>query len=553
MQPTVADVLALPEVREGRPEVLAGHDQLDREVRWAHMSELADVATLLSGGELVLTTGIALPEDAQDVVHYVEDLVEADASGLLVELGRRYATLPEPLVRAARRLHLPLVALHREARFVAITEAVHALVLTGQLRELQASDLVHRTFTALTLEGAPPAEILRTVTQLTGAPVVLENLARQVLVADEGNRPRAEVLRDWEARSRRAPTPDRTAVTGPEGWLVAAVGARGEIWGRLVLLDQHRARSQPVIVLERAAAALALHRMVERDQASLERQAHRSLLSDIIGSGGSMEADVHARAEALGVRLNRRALVPLVVRCEAGDDSGLSAPARDREIAEAVSNTLRLAGHCAIVATLRAGETGLLLALDTPGARRRALDGLVPLVHRSLRASGATGHVGVGSTVTSVADVRRSFAEATQVAEAARGLTSSPKPYYELPDVRLRGLVHLLRDDPRLQSFVERELGPLHEHDQRTRGDLAEALRAFLENGRNKSAAADAFRLSRPSFYQRLERIEQVLSVDLDDVDACLSLHVALVALESMRGQAPRGAARDGVPPARRP
>jgi purine catabolism regulator len=134
------------------------------------------------------------------------------------------------------------------------------------------------------------------------------------------------------------------------------------------------------------------------------------------------------------------------------------------------------------------------------------------------------------------------------VAEAARGLPSSSKPYYELPDVRLRGLVYLLRDDPRLQSFVERELGPLLEHDQRTRGDLADALRVFLDSGRNKSAAADAFRLSRPSFYQRLERIEQVLSVDLDDVDACLSLHVALIALESLRGTTPDGATR-----ARRP
>ena len=31
-------------------------------------------------------------------------------------------------------------------------------------------------------------------------------------------------------------------------------------------------------------------------------------------------------------------------------------------------------------------------------------------------------------------------------------------PYFRLPDLRLRGLLHLLRDDPRVQAFAEREL-----------------------------------------------------------------------------------------------
>jgi hypothetical protein len=38
-------------------------------VRWVHVSELADIATLLRGGELVLTTGIALPSAAANALH----------------------------------------------------------------------------------------------------------------------------------------------------------------------------------------------------------------------------------------------------------------------------------------------------------------------------------------------------------------------------------------------------------------------------------------------------------------------------------------------------
>ena len=57
----------------------------------------------------------------------------------------------------------------------------------------------------------------------------------------------------------------------------------------------------------------------------------------------------------------------------------------------------------------------------------------------------------------------------------------------------------------------------------------------FLDNGRNKSAAAAAAHLSRPAFYERLARIARILDVDLDSVEACLSLHVALLALDAIR------------------
>ncbi|MGR6999623.1 helix-turn-helix domain-containing protein [Yinghuangia aomiensis] len=55
--------------------------------------------------------------------------------------------------------------------------------------------------------------------------------------------------------------------------------------------------------------------------------------------------------------------------------------------------------------------------------------------------------------------------------------------------------------------------------------------RTAATSRRPRSAA----HLSRPSFYERLHRIERVLAVDLDQVESCLSLHVALLGLEALR------------------
>ena len=550
MLPTVARVLDLEVMRRGLPQVVAGADHLERPVRWVHVSELPDVAGVLQGGELVLTTGIALPEQREGLARYVHELADVGVAGLVVEFGRRYFdTLPRALVNAAEQRGLPLVALRRELRFVAITEAVHALVVNAQLEQLRTSEAVHQVFNELAVEGAEPGEVVRQVAQLAGAPVVLENLAHQVLAHDSAGRAESELLEGWEARSRGVRPPGRTGHDPRSGWLVTTVGARGQDWGRLVLAGDpgplpEGAPHPHAMMLERGAATLALNRLVVRDRESLERQTHRTLLSGILTHSLTV-SEVALRAQALGVPLENRRLVGLVLRLRRGPVSAaLETQARLRDFTELAANAVRTSRLSALVGALDDEGVGVLIALGSQQDEHTSLESFAGVLRRlvadgSREASAPAPEpvIAVGSSVGSVRDARRTLLEATQVADAA--LHDSPgaraASYYRLPDVRLRGLLHLLRDDERLQTYVERELGPLLAYDAEHGGQLVRMLRIYLEQGRNKSAAADAAHLSRPSFYDRLHKVERILGVDLDQVESCLSLHVALLALDAVR------------------
>ena len=209
MYPTVSDVLSLPVIRRGKPELVAGGAGVGRRVRWVHVAEIADIAHLLHGGELVLTTGIALPDDPVALTRYVDELAGVGAAGLVIELVRRWNDeVPAALRSAADRRSLPLVTLSRETRFVAVTEAVIALIRDAQLAELRAAEQVHETFTALTVSGAEPAEVLREVARVARLPVVLETLSHDVLGYDAAGTDPSELLADWRSRSR-AVAPDR--------------------------------------------------------------------------------------------------------------------------------------------------------------------------------------------------------------------------------------------------------------------------------------------------------------------------------------------------------
>lgn len=280
--PTIAEVLRLPVLTEGMPRVLAGESQLDRAVRWVHVTELLNPADFLEGGELVLTTGMPHPEDASELRGYVDQLADVGAAGLIVELGYRYRKVPGELVAACRARDVPLVELARGVRFIDVTQTVHALILDAQGALLRRGRDIQDVFTALTLRGADPEELVHTTAELTGAPVVLEDLTHRVLMCELLGRPYEPVVSAWSRRSRAAPTPERITPSGPEGWLIAPVQDHQGLWGRLVLLEG-RLNAEPdpehVLVLERAAIALTMARLA--GPAWWERRAHRSVLRDL--------------------------------------------------------------------------------------------------------------------------------------------------------------------------------------------------------------------------------------------------------------------------------
>ena len=399
--PTVAEVLALPPLAAGEPEVLAGAANLDRRVRWAHVSEIADIAGLLHGGELLLTTGVALPDDRAELAAFVDALDDAGAAGLVVELGRRYQrTLPPTLVRAAQERGLPLVALRREVRFVAVTEAVHALVVDARLRELRASEEVHQTFTELSVEGAEPVEVVRQAARMSGRAVVLENLAHQVLAYDAAGGDPRELLDGWETRSRAVDPSQRTGYDERSGWLVTVVGARGHDWGRLVLVAGAPPPPRDVMLVERAASTLALNRLVERDRESLERQTHRSLLSGIL-SHSWPASEVALRARALGVPLEGRRLVGVVLRpAPLPGEAVLEAEQRARDLTETAAAAVRTARVPALVGSIDDVGVGVLLSLGPQLRVDGTLDALAAALARA-------GRLGDGRGLGRRADRRR--------------------------------------------------------------------------------------------------------------------------------------------------
>ncbi|BFV55293.1 PucR family transcriptional regulator [Kitasatospora sp. CMC57] len=497
---TVRDVLALELVAQWDPEVAACAEGLDRPVRWLHVAEASDVAVMLTGGELVLTTGVLLAGDERAQVEYVESMRRADVAAVLLGLGRAFRRTPEAMRRAAERTGVPLVVLRRPAPFARLTEEVHARLLHGRFAALDQAERMGTALTALNLAGVPLHRLLEEIAAHAGCPAVVVSPAHRVLASAGEPAALGALLRDWERISRQL------ATSAPDGWTVHPLEARGRQWGQLVLFGQ---AGTAALLGRRAAEALAVHRLLGDRERSWEDQAAEALLTDL-ATGTARPEQLLPRIRAAGLPVDRRTFVPVVVRPREPLDG----------LPEAVGRTLSEHRLAALTARIGPGDTTavLLSTVDAEAELHRFAVGL----HEQLAPGRVVVGAGFGCPVLD--EVRRSFVEAVHVADAA--LACRPTgPVARLRDVRLRGLVRLLRDDPELQGFVTRELGPLLDHP-----DLLDVLRTYLRTNRNKSLAAQQQHISRPALYRRLQSIEARLGLDLDDLEQLTSLYVALLA-----------------------
>ncbi len=176
------------------------------------------------------------------------------------------------------------------------------------------------------------------------------------------------------------------------------------------------------------------------------------------------------------------------------------------------------------------------MLLVHPG--RTSADAVLTELARRLHAGvarrpGVAITIGAGTTGSGVAGAHRSLREALDVADTAREL-SGDRLFHRPPDLRLRGLVHALRDQPALAEFAARELDALVAHDRDRGTQLVQFLTAYCRAGGNKSAAAAQLFISRAALYERIARVERILAADLGDADTVLSLHFALLARETL-------------------
>jgi GAF domain-containing protein/sugar diacid utilization regulator len=405
--------------------------------------------------------------------------------------------------------------------------------MEAQLAEIQLSHDIHERFTRLSLEGAGIQSILEVVGSLAGGRAALYSAGgyrvRGVGEATDGMPARIHVpspLAQAGAREVRmnAGRPARAidlipVRAGPDVLGLLAVGVDEKT------VDSHGRRR----ALEHGSTVLALELAKERAAAEVERRLRGDLVEEVLAGG--LEADeaerVARQAERLGHRLPQRAWVMVLEPDDDETESALAAPGGQDRLDAALSGIVRSRLPDAL--TLVRSASAVFLVPDEIASDLAAIEKLAGQIlagAASVMKPGSAS-VGIGNLANSVGELARSHLEARQ----ALRLTRRAGGRGRVASYRSLGAFRLLlevQSPEALRRFVDELLGALLMYAQSRDTPLLETLEALSAARWVRRAAARSLGIHINSMSYRVERIQALTGLQLDDPETRVAISIAL-------------------------
>ncbi|WLP92214.1 PucR family transcriptional regulator [Gordonia sp. NB41Y] len=485
-----------------------GAEGLDRILDHAVTSELVDAARWLVGNEVVLTTGLRLPADADGRIRYLTSLHEVGIAALGFGVGLGHAQMPTELIDTADRLGLPLFEIPLPIPFAAITRAVFDQLAAQRSARLVAAGRAQPSMTRAAISGGADAVVHELADAVSSRVVLLDAMYAEVTasrrVDGDAERLRALVTRD-PASAGAVRVDDDLTLT------VSRIGTGTRTYGYLGVLGPSLDDVSRMLIGHAVSLMVIEYdkpRVVRRDTDGLQADALAAAMDGIVGVTGLRL--LHRAADPDG---RVRAVVFVFADADAAHRGALT-------LVDELEHRWR-----AVFVHRDRSEVIALLRGDDP----------TPVAAALLRVLGMRAPVrgGIGAPVDLAADGRPlpgAIGESVAQARlAARSATAGRM-------VDLAGAQSLLEVEPVRSILADthlHRLAPIVAHDRDHGTDLHRSLLAFLEANGNWGVAAAALGVHRHTLRSRIERVAALLGTDLDDARARAELLLMMLGAET--------------------
>jgi len=478
--------------------VVAGAQHTDRPILWAHAIELADPAPYLSGGELVMTTGLSVGKTRKAQYDYVARLVAADAAALAFDTGTNFRHVPDGILAAGDDLGLPVLRVPASTPFIAITRAVIDAINADQLKSVQRTVEQQERLARETLRGGIPALVDALARALDATAVALSTDGR-MLAAGGPDRDRIAGLAAELITTRRGKHPAGQVIADGDGFCTVQMLRAGPVARGYLAVRSGVPLSNPDRLLVAHAVSLISIELEKPTRVLDVEQRLRTTVTAALIAGQNVDATV---LRYFGFEPDTEVVTVALA------DVGPSMAAEGQ--------IQQMLHHSAAPYLMSSSREDIAVVVPAVEESR------IVLLVKELRDHLGQPVVGGVSGPGHLADVGILISRART---AARSPGDEPLRRYEV----LGAFDAILGDrTPDELAVIGDVLRPLDGH------DLLATLIGFLEHNGHLENAAAALGVHRHTMRNRLGRIAELLGGGLDSADTRARLLLAVRAWEML-------------------
>jgi PucR family transcriptional regulator, purine catabolism regulatory protein len=171
MRLTMKEVLDLPLIKDG--ELATGKANLEHSiVEWVSVIE-TPVENFVRKDEFVLSTGIGCGNDEELFFQFVKEVVESEASGLAMAVGRYIHELPKSVKDFANDHQFPILLLPWEIRFADVVQVVTEALKQEEVKKQKKNEKIQQELLNVILNNGGLSEVANYINQALQKPVMI--------------------------------------------------------------------------------------------------------------------------------------------------------------------------------------------------------------------------------------------------------------------------------------------------------------------------------------------------------------------------------------------
>lgn len=505
-------------------EIIAGESGLSREIYSIEVMEVPEVTDWATAGVLVITTFYPVKDDLDKQNQIVEVLINKEAAGIVVKLGRFIESLPKGMIQLAEAHDFPIIIVPKNVTYFDFLTPLHE-----QLNEknMKSSNEKHELYGFINQSFSTVEEAITHLSEVMNCHVYIEDMEGRLLYC--------------------------TKSFTEDGWrdsqLLFSIPydinyqKKLKEWNENLYTDLHKyinipgKRNKCIIPLkngEKVFATIHLSYKSKEHGNSLtthyikliQNKIYEIMMSEVI----EQQQLYMKHVEQLSFSRSENNLANILLYFKRDLNKVLLEPPQSsslnyhglfrKEIKKIIKAILN--NDNAIIINNQARTYVLLSFLESKEIKKAQLENsITEYIAQSTISDTSVSISSVFNDVSQLKEKMNAVAKIMQIGEEFHPL----KKVYSYDKLGIYEFLIKLSTEPIVQQYVDEIISPIYHHSDKS---LLETLIVYLQENGNSTKAAEKLFIHRRTMTNRLLRIKTDLSMELNDPENIFILQFCL-------------------------
>lgn len=553
---TVKELLNTNSMKGAR--VLAGKGGLDREITRLNIMEVPDIINWVEKGEFLLTTAYLMKDNIEELTRLIKELDSKGLAGLGIKTKRYIKEIPASCLAVADELGFPLIDIPYEISYSTILTEALTEIVNAHTNILYRVDNIQNHLINIMLDGGGLDEIALAIhNSIGGNSMAIREFFFQndVILCDKGKRDyiediiskdSPESLKDRFNRKYKFKNSYRGQIDilGKETIKRHTIPIYSEdiIYGCIFIWEDKKPMlPMELSVIEASTSIIALDIYKRISMLESESKHRIEFFEDLFSGDEDRFKNVIERADYFDFNIRQGySVIKIGLRDSQGNEDNFKNTGQYKQNKIRLLNIIKRISKIKDKNTLCAikGNNIIILFGFEPSEKdekvkrdiRSFCDEILEFTKNEDFVDDL--HIGIGRNYRDIKEVARSYQEASRVLECQRKRSIARLSYYD--DLGIYRILTFECLDKELEQFYGEMLGSLVEYDREKGTDLVATLAKYFETQGNLKEMSEKLFIHYNTVVYRLQRIREIIGVDLDDYEDRLNLQISLKILDML-------------------